>query len=60
MWAKAPTTLGSTAERASLTARRKPAMWMTEPRLSKASCKRGKGSEGFFQAGQGSPNGPDR
>lgn len=36
-------------------ARRKPAMWMTEPRLSKASWKRERGSEGVVQAGRGSP-----
>lgn len=56
MWSKAPTTLGSTAERASLTACCKPTMSMTEPRLSKTSWKRGKGSEGLFQVSQGSPS----
>lgn len=55
MWSQAPTTLGSTAEKASLTARCKPAMSMTEPRLSKASWKRGNSSQGFCQAGQGNP-----
>lgn len=55
MWSQAPTTLGSTAERASLIAWCKPTILMTEPRLSKASWKREKGSEGLSQTGQRQP-----
>lgn len=38
-----------------MTARCKPAVLMTEPRLSKASWKREKGSEGLGQTGRRQP-----